>query len=107
MNVVAHAGAVARRIVVAINLDILARPGGCLQNQRNQVCFRIVPFAATFGRGGSVEITKRHGMNSISLVIAAQCVLERYFCFAVGIGWIGRISFFNWLLLWLAVHRPS
>src|SRR5205823_11664638 len=58
VNVVANARAIARGIVVTNNLNVGPRASRRVQHQRNQMCFRIVPFAESFAGSGGIEVTK-------------------------------------------------
>ena len=58
VDVITNAGAVARRVVVTINVYVLALSGRNLQNDRNKMCFRIVPFTTSLSRTGCVEIAQ-------------------------------------------------
>ena len=62
VNVIANAGSIRCRIVVAINLQNTALSVDRLERHGNQVGFRIVNLAnfSAFIGPGSVEITKAH-----------------------------------------------
>src|ERR1700749_518286 len=56
--VVAHAGAVARRVVFAVDFDVRASSRGGLQDDGDEVSLRRVDFAAALGRARGVEVSE-------------------------------------------------
>ena len=63
VDVVANAGAVGGGVVVAVDADGLATAEGDVENQGNEVGFRLVGFAAgdavgAFGSSGHIEIAQ-------------------------------------------------
>ena len=58
MDVIAYARAVARRVVVAVDGDVRAHACGGLQDDRDQMCFRVVRLTTQLGRARRVEVTQ-------------------------------------------------
>ena len=105
MNVIAHARAVASRIVIAVNLNVGTHPGGRMQYQRDQVRFRVVPLAKLFSRARGVEISQAGVAHSVGMFVPTKRSFKSEFGFAVGIGGVRWIGFFDGLLGGLAVGR--
>ena len=76
VDVVAHAGAVGGRVIVAEHVDRDARPGRALKDDGDQVRFRVVVLAAVLSGTGGVEIPKRRGMDSIRPIEPVQGAFE-------------------------------
>jgi hypothetical protein len=65
VDVVAHAGAVARFIIIAEDEDFFAFSLRHLQDKRDQVTFRVVCLAILFGSAAGVEIAKEYTFNAM------------------------------------------
>src|SRR5271154_3023084 len=83
VDVVAHTGAVGRRIVRAENIDGGNRAGGGIQHARNQMRFRAMSLTAFGGSAGSVEVTKRGVVQSGVSAVVGENLFEEQFGFAV------------------------
>ena len=59
VDVVAHRGAVARRVVGAEHLHVVADAGGGAQHERDQVRLRVVVLAERPAGAGDVEVAQR------------------------------------------------
>src|SRR4030095_8351609 len=105
MDVVSHAGSVGRGIVVSVDVDQPSASGGRLEYQRDQMGFRIVPFAAPPACPGGVEVAQRSMTQAVSLPVPVQRALQSELGFAVRIGRIHRISLIDWLFLAVAIDR--
>ena len=81
MKVVANAGPIGRRIVVAVDLELILPVGTRLEQPRNDVGLRVVILAesAVRPRTGDVEVAKPHCSQLASRLHPLQYVLEGKF----------------------------
>ena len=91
VDVVADAGAVGGGIVVAVDANGGASPERDVEDERNQVGFRVVGFAAgdalgTFRRAGYVEVAQRGIAQAVNAIEPAEHVLDKQLGLAIGIG---------------------
>ena len=105
MDVVPHAGAVWRGIVLAEDADMLLPSQRRFHHQRDQVGFRLVILADAclrVGTGG-IEVAQRRIADAIGSVTPFQHILDGQLCSAVGVGRLGAVALLDGLLLRLAV----
>ena len=107
MDVVPHAGAVRRGVVLAEDADVIPLTQGCFHHQRDQVGFGVVILADACLRVGTsgVEVAQRHIADVVGAVAPLQHIFNGQFRRAVGIGGFRAVPFLNGLLLRLAVGR--
>ncbi len=91
VDVVADAGAVRGRVVVAVDRDVLALPERGLEDQRDQVRLRVVPLAErdpgrTAVRARDVEVAQRDGGQAVGDGLAGDQVVHGQLGGAVGVG---------------------
>ena len=99
MNVIADTGAVRRRIVIAEDFHVRPLLGSRLQDVGNQMCFRIVLFAAAFRRAGGVEIAETHVAQTVGLLVPVAGALKGELGFAVRVCGTRGFSFIDDRLL--------
>src|SRR5271154_791422 len=85
VDVVAHTGAVGRRIVGAENIDGGNRSGGGIQHARNQMRFRAMSLTAFGGSAGGVEVAQRGAVQSSVGAVIGENLFEEQFGLAVRI----------------------
>ncbi|MCY1307524.1 hypothetical protein D9M70_574530 [compost metagenome] len=87
VDVVAHAGAVARVVVRAEDLEALPAAKGSVDRKRDRVRLGLVPLADAAFRIGArgVEVAKDHRTKTLVLAIVLECLLAHPFCPAVGV----------------------
>src|SRR3984885_15770696 len=86
VNIVADAGAIRRRIVLAEDLDALSAPQGYVEDQRDEVRFRLMRLTASLYRACDVEITEAGIAQTVDSVHPRQHVLYQPLALAIGIG---------------------
>ena len=86
MDVVADAGAVARRVILPEDLDALAPSQRHVQDQGDQVRFRFMRFAISFDGAGHVEVAQAGVAKPVNAVEPAQHVLHQQLALAVRVG---------------------
>src|SRR6266404_1740560 len=90
MDVIADAGAVGRRIVVAKNFDVRGCGLNGLQDARNQMRFGAASFSALSRSASDIEIAKRNITEAGIFAVIGEDVFKGEFGFAV---WIdGRLG---------------
>lgn len=89
MDVVAYTGSVRGFVIRPENLHVGPFAGGGIEDQRDQVGFRIVTLAhlSIWISSGSVEIAQANVLDSVSTVIVPEDLLDHEFAPAVGIDW--------------------
>ena len=90
VDVIADAGAVGGGVVVAVDADRLAATQGDIQDERDEVGFGLVIFAAadaigTFGGAGDVEIAKGDGAEAVDGVKPLENGFDHQLRFTVGV----------------------
>src|SRR5207245_920499 len=108
VDVIAHAGAVGRRIIVAPDADLVAAPDGGLHDERHQIvgnAARVLADATALVRADGIEITKQrdvpaffHAREFITQVFYSE------FRAAVGIHGRTRMTFVDRIFFHFAVH---
>ena len=93
MDVIAYAGAILGGIVGPEDMDRFSASRGCLQDQRNQMRFRIVGLAQIFRRAGRVEITKAAIPEPVNAVQPCEHLLHQQLGFAINVGGPKRLVF--------------
>ena len=107
VDVVAHARAVRRRIVVAEDGDFVARAGGRLQQERDEMGLRIVPLAVHVRGAGRIEIPEARGAKTVGFGVSLQRALERELGLAIRVRGRRRGVFFDDRLLGGSIHRSA
>ena len=107
MDKVSETGAIPGIPVRPKDLDFRAPSKGGVDNQRQNVLLRGVVFTETSLciRACSIEVTQRNRLQAKCMVIVAENPLEHQLCFAVGVGRLLWMVFWNRQNLWLAVGR--
>ena len=77
VHVVADAGAVRRRVVLAVDGDRLPLSGGDLQRDRDEVRLGGVPLAEAEGRAGDVEVPQAHRGEAVRDRVRGEHVRRR------------------------------
>ena len=85
VDVVAHGGAVARRVVGAEHLHVVAHAGGGPQHQRDQVRLGVVVLAEVPARARDVEVAQRGGGEPVGAALVADHAVDRQLGVAVGV----------------------
>src|SRR5579871_4246455 len=87
VDVIAHAGAVGRGIIVAEKFEGTTLPGDRLQRAGNQVSFRLVHFAdvSSFVGTGGVEVAQADRAQSVSTAVGFEGIFKKQFRNAVRI----------------------
>ena len=109
VNVITHAGAVGRWIVVTKNFNKL--PPACrdLQGNRNQMSFRRVIFTKALTRAGRVEIAESGKLKTTCLLVTAHRLFEDQLgsavriCRAAAGGFCDRLLF-RFAMLWIGIQ---
>src|SRR5215472_16593449 len=104
MDVVTQARAVGSIVVISVNGEILPLTGSGLEQQRNDVRFRMMALAKRRRRAGSVEIAKGDHAPTIRSRIPLQNALQHQLSFPVGIHGILGAVFIDGNGLRCAVH---
>ena len=107
VDVVAHGGAVARRVVGAEHLDVLAHAGGGLEHERDQVRLGLVVLAQLPARARDVEVAQRRGGQPVRAALVADHQVDRELGRAVGVDRRGRLVLGDRDGLRLAVGRAG
>ncbi len=107
MNVVAHARPVRRRIVRAINRNVLTLPECNLQGQRNQVRLRHVIFALLPRGAGCIEIPQTRIPQTMDALKPRQHLLHQQFRFAVRVRGMKGIVLLDRRAVRRAIKRRS
>lgn len=107
VDVVAHARAVARGIIVAEDVHVVALAVRDLQHDRNQVRFRIMRLAdlARHVCAAGVEVAQRDKMNAVCDGSPVEHPLHRQLRVAVAVRGMRRVGFQNRHSLRFAVGR--
>ena len=105
VDVVAHARAVAGRIIIAKNRDARPLAGGRFEHEGNQMRFGLVAFARAIARAGSIEIPQRDDLEAVRAVEPSERALEGQLRLAVGIDRVRRHAFVERRALGHAVDR--
>ena len=107
MDVVSNTGAVLGVVVIAKNRNVLALSVGNLQNQRNQMRFRIVRLADFTGDMGAtgVEVAQRYKPQAMCLPHPFEHLFHAQLGLAVAVGRLGLVRLQNRHALRLAVCR--
>lgn len=107
VNVVAHAGAIRRRVIVAPDLQLLAPADGDLGDEGHQVvrdALRVFADQAAFVRADRVEVAQdADPPGGVGAVEVAQHVFDDQLGPAVGVGCRERVIFGQRQALWVAV----
>jgi hypothetical protein len=77
VNVVADAGAVRGRVVVAVQQQLVALPVSDLEDEGDQVAFRAVPLAQPAHRARGVEVAQARGGKAERLALSCQHQVHR------------------------------
>jgi len=85
VDVVADAGAIRGRVVVAIQQQLVALPVGHLEDDGDQVAFRAVPLAEPAHRARGVEVPQAGGGKAERLALPRQHQVHRQFGGGVGV----------------------
>ena len=107
MDVVAHGGAVARRVVGAEHLDVLAHAGRGLEHERDQVRLGLVVLAQLPARARDVEVAQRGGRQPVRAALVADHQVDRELGRAVGVDRRRRLVLGDRHDLRLAVGRAG
>src|SRR6185312_4775991 len=86
VDVVADAGAVGSRIVVAIDVDAGAAAEGDVENDGDQVRLGFVGFAVSIDRARDVEVAERSVTQAVDAVEPGQHLLDEELGLAIRIG---------------------
>ena len=107
MNVVSNTCAVLGVVVITKNRNVFALSVGNLQNQRNQVRFRIVRLTNLTGDMGAagVEVAQRYKPQAMRLPHPFEHLFHAQLGLAVAIGRLGLVGLQNRHALRLAVCR--
>ena len=107
MDVIADTCAVLGVVVIAKNRNVFALSVGNLQNQRNQMRFRIVRFANFAGdmRAAGVEVAQRYKPQAMRLPHPFKHLFHAQLGLAVAVGRLGLVRLQNRHALRLTVCR--
>ena len=107
MDIVTNASSVWRRVVRAVDCDVVAHPLCGFQNERDQVRLRIVilPDRAVQRSTGSIEVAQSHIRETVGIRKIAHHMLYDELCASIDIGRIMREIFFNRRFFGFAVYR--
>ena len=104
VDVIANAGAVWRGVVGAKDGEVRTFALRDLQGQRNEMGFGMVIFALVAGRASGVEITETSVAQSVDAMEPGEHLLDEEFGFAVSIGGMEGVGFFDGDAVWSAVE---
>ena len=109
VDVIADAGAVGSRVVIAIDADGVAASEGDVENQRNQVRFGLVIFASrdAFGalrRASDVEVAKGNGAQAVEGMEPVEHGLDHQLRFAIDVRGLKTSAFSDGDRFGLAVN---
>ena len=93
VDVVADAGAVRGRVVVAVQQQLVALPAGHLEDDGDQVAFRAVPLAKPAHRARGVEVPQAGGGKAERLALPRQHQVHRQLGGGVGVARADRRVF--------------
>ena len=83
VDIVAHAGAIPRFIIIAEDKDFFAFSLRHLQDKRDQVTFRVVCLAILVGSAAGVEIAKEYTFNAMDYLSPMEDFFAEKLGFAV------------------------
>ena len=90
VDVVADAGAVGRRVVVAVQRQLAPGAGGRGEDVRDQMGLGVVVLAEALGGAGDVEVAQADRGQSVGPRVVGEREVDRKLRRAVGIGGPGR-----------------
>src|SRR6266481_1552309 len=105
MNVIPYARAIHGWIVVAVTFKEVPFPCSCLQEQWDDVSFRMMIFANAFRRAACVEIAESDHCPPVGFCIPVEDTLQRQFALTVGIYRFLQVVFKDWGRLGISIHR--
>ena len=112
VDVVANAGSVGRGVVFAVNANGRSASEGHVQNQRDEVGFRLVGFTAgdavwPLGRPSHVEIAQRGVVQAVNAVEPGEHMFNQQLGFAVSVGGLKARIFLNRHALRFTINRSG
>jgi len=107
MNVVADAGAICSRIVIAVDGECGPFALNCLEDNRNQMALGIMhlPNRATFIGSRRIEVAEADVLQAVSCAVSLERIFEREFGGAIGVHRLLRTILGDRALGGIAVHR--
>lgn len=105
VDVIANAGAVWRGIVGTKDGEMLAFALSDLQGQRDEMGFGMVIFTLIASGARGVEITETGVVQSVDAMEPGEHLLDKEFGFAVSIGGMEGVGFFDGDAVWSAIER--